>query len=380
MTSNNPFSSGIGRFFEPPADIELQGVARLLGQGSQSAFGLPISAASHVIGGAPSSTLGLLGLDLENLERWRRRREWNSWLEQAEKPASVSEEGTIDRARRNVRDAIDDSLWLSGQRISVEPQGSYHNNTNTRRDADVDLRARHPLLKIDYEPDVIREYADAALSYSYPGVQHDHLFAAMRRELQATLSRAFGAKNIVVGKKAIRVKGITGSRAEVDVVPTVGYHSVVWSAASGRYLVQEGVAILATDGRWTLNYPEQHYANGVSKRARTGHQFKKVVRSFKRLRADMSGRGMSKFALPSFLVESLIYNVEDGFFTVPGDDRYERMRRVARRLQWMLHDEPTAATMVEVNDIKRLFTLDQAWSWAGAIAFADAVVAHLGDA
>lgn len=380
MSTNNLFNSGVGRFLEPPVDIDVQSIARLLGQGAQSPFGLPVSSLGQAIGMTTPSTPGLLGLELESLERWRRRREWNDWLEHAEKPASVSEEGTIDRARRNVQDAISDSLWLSGQRVSVEPQGSYHNSTNTRRDADVDLRVRHPLLKIDYDFDVVQEYADQALSYSYPGVQHEPLFAALRQELRATLSTAFGAKNVVVGKKAIRVKGITGSRAEVDVVPTVGYHSVIWSAVLSCYLTLEGVAILSADGRWTLNFPEQHYANGVSKRTRTAHQFKRVVRSFKRLRADMTGRGVLKFPVPSFLVESLVYNVEDGFFTMAGDDRYERIRRVAQRLQLMLHDEPTAATMVEVNGVKQLFTVDQCWSWAGAIAFADAVVAHLGDA
>lgn len=379
MSTDHPFNSGVGRFLKPSVDIDLQGIARLLGQGAQSPFGLPISAVSQALAIAPPSKPGLVGLDLESLERWRRRSTWNDWLAHAEKPASVSEEGTIDRARRHVQDAISDNLWLSGQQVLIEPQGSYHNNTNTRRDADVDLRVRHPLLKIDYDAEVIQEYADRALAYSYPGVQHEPLFAALRQELRATLSTAFGAKNVVVGKKAIRVKGITGSRAEVDVVPTLGYHSVIWSASLSCYLTLEGIAILSTDGKWTLNFPEQHYTNGVNKRARTGYQFKKVVRSFKRLRADMTERGVLKFPVPSFLVESLIYNVEDGFFTGAGDDRYERMRRVAQRLQWMLHDEPTAAAMAEVNGIKQLFTVNQGWSWAEAIAFADAVVAHLGD-
>ncbi|MFX7895040.1 hypothetical protein ABTK48_20195, partial [Acinetobacter baumannii] len=83
----------------------------------------------------------------------------------------------------------------------------------------------------------------------------------------------------------------TGSRAEVDVVPAIRLHHVTWLSDANRYQTLEGVAILSTADSWTLNFPEQHAANGRAKRARTGHQFKRVVRIFKRMQSDMLKTG-----------------------------------------------------------------------------------------
>ncbi len=279
-----------------------------------------------------------------------------------------------------VKAAIKDAIWLNTQMASVEPQGSYHNNTNTRIDSDADLRVQLPLIKAFYHPNVAVPYARSVLGLSDSGWSYQQIFLIMRHELETCLCKAFGKENVVQGKKAFRIKGITGSRAEVDVVPAIRYQHIMWWDSQGRYNTIEGVAILSTDGKWTHNYPDHHQANGVAKRTRTSHQFKRVVRIFKRLRGDLAERGLLLTKVPSFLVESLIYNVEDCHFTVPGDDRYDRVRRVARRLQSMLNYGPTAAGALEVNGIKPLFTTDQAWTLAEAITFANAVVTHLGDA
>jgi len=90
-----------------------------------------------------------------------------------------------------------------------------------------------------------------------------------------------------------------------------------------------------------LNYPDQHSANGRSKRLNTGLQFKRVVRIVKRLRVDMTERGILRDKVPSFLVECLVYLVEDPYFTVASDDRYERVTRVLNRLA-ALRRKPSA--------------------------------------
>ena len=63
-----------------------------------------------------------------------------------------------------------------------------------------------------------------------------------------------------------------------------------------------------------------------------GLQFKRVVRIVKRLRADMSERGICHDKVPSFLVECLLYLVEDHYFAEPSDDSYGRVSRVINRL------------------------------------------------
>ena len=313
-------------------------------------------------------------------ETIRRRSAWNDRLAHWQKAATGTEEATIERARRNVLAVTADNRWLLDSSVVVASQGSYHNNTNVRTEADIDLRAVHRALKIEYAPGVVPQSAAGALGYSNYGMTFEQIFGRMRSELTGDLSRRFGASNVVSGKKAIRIKGISGSRAEVDVVPTIGFHYVSWDASSSRFNIDEGVAILSTDSAWTVNFPVQHTANGVAKRARTRHRFKKVVRVLKRMRADMTARRVLTVSVPSFLVECLAYLVEDWHFLVDGDDRYARVRRVAMRIQELLSNPQAEASLCEINELKLLFHPAQAWSHSGAVTFADAVVAHLGDA
>ena len=216
------------------------------------------------------------------------------------------------------------------------------------------------------------------LSYGDYGLTFGQIFTSMRAEMTSELARKFGAANIVPGKKAIRIKGITGSRAEVDLVPAVKLHYVEWYPHLNRYNVTEGVAIFSTESRWTLNFPEQHSANGVIKRGATSHRFKRIVRVFKRLRADMMERGLLAVKVPSFLVECLVYIVENEYFLVESDDGYDRVRRVALRMQELLNS-PAATSLREINGIKLLFHSSEAWTLADARTFVNAVVIHLGD-
>ncbi|API61072.1 hypothetical protein BSL82_10290 [Tardibacter chloracetimidivorans] len=353
-------------------------------------FGLaptaPTSALAGLFGGTPApapATPNILALLLNAGSGaaegpCRSRSSWNDRFTHWERPESVSEGGTIERAKTNVSAAIADNSWLNGQRVRVEGQGSYFNRTNVRREADIDLRVVHPLLKVDYADNVYLPAAQGMLGYSDAGPTFQQIFNGLRVNLAKDLSTRFGRSNVEVGKKAIRIKGITGSRAEVDVVPAIRYHHVTWLTDAQRYLTLEGVAILSTDGRWTVNFPDQHAANGRAKRGRTGHQFKRTVRIFKRMQADMLRTGAMKARVPSFLVECLVYAVEDPYFTVPTDDRYGRVRRVAWRIKQLL--SAAQAGLTEINDIKWLFHADQAWNHADALAFADAAIAYLGDA
>ncbi len=328
----------------------------------------------------PSSTpsRGLMTISAA-LDRQRRRSEWNDRFAHWERPASVTEEGTIERAQSNVLAAISGNRWLNEQTVQILPQGSYYNNTNVRTEADIDLRALHPAIKIQYHHDVNLDAARFILPYSDYGLTFDQIFETMRAELTADFSMRFGPRNVVLGNKAIRIKGITGSRAEVDVVPAINFHYVTWVPHQSTYHTLNGVAILSSSGSWTLNFPLQHTVNGIAKRARTAHRFKRIVRIFKRMRADMADRGLLTVKVPSFLVECLVYSVEDQHFLVEADDRYDRVRRVARRIQEMVSTDFVACRMTEVNEIKSLFHRDQAWTRETALLFADAVLHHLGD-
>lgn len=305
----------------------------------------------------------------------RSRAEWNAWLEHRQKPASPTEEQMLERARRYVIDAIQRSEGLVARGVRVEPQGSYFNNTNGRTLADVDLRVVDPGIYIEYALGVVPAEAYQAFGYYPTGVTNSQRLQWLRAELLTALSDKI-KKGVGPGKKAIKIEGITGSRADVDVVPCMNYHGII--NVAGQYRVLPGIILLSTGGQFIINFPEQHHANGVRKRERTAHRFKRVVRCFKHMGEEMVKHGVLPANAPSFLIECLVYLVDDGQFLVDAD-LYGRMRRIAQSMQHILQNPYTALELTEINEIKLLFGPHQPWTLATAQEFADAAVLYLGN-
>lgn len=313
-------------------------------------------------------------------EGFRRRSSWNDRFAHWQSPESDTEKRSIQRAERLVNDAIAGNAWLQGQSVRIAGQGSYFNRTNVRTEADIDLRAVHPALEIEYHENVHIPSATSILAYGDAGLTARQIFTGMRVNLVKALGTAVGAHNVDPGNKAIRIKGVTGSRAEIDIVPAMRFHFIEWRDSQQRYLTTEGVAILGKDdGRWTWNFPAQHAANGRDKRRRTKLRFKRMVRIFKRLQGDMAAAGVRSARVPSFLVECLVYAVEDDNFLIETDDNYDRVRRIAHRMRALILNDNNRR-MLEINEVKFLFHPRQSWTHAQALAFVDAIIAHLGNA
>ncbi|UVF19996.1 hypothetical protein HPT29_002255 [Microvirga terrae] len=300
---------------------------------------------------------------LEALGEARTRSSWNDRLAHWERPASDHEETKIQRAANMARDIIARNAWLQSEGVTAEPQGSYFNNTNVRLDSDMDLRAQHPAIKTEYAVGIAPVEADRALGYYDIGRNLSDIVGDVRRQLGGDLIMRFGAENVEIGNKAITVSGLSGSRADVDVVPAFKLHWVRRSVGDlfGDYYHIEGVAILSTDGRWTYNFPAQHHANGKAKRERTRHRFKKVVRQLKRLNYEIAELRLIPQKLPSFLIECLVYAIEDQHFLYQ-EDHYDRLRRILLRTSELVIDDAWAASATEINEIKLLFANGQPWT------------------
>lgn len=308
----------------------------------------------------------------------RNRSSWNNRLSHWERPASDSEEAQIERAATMVRKAIAGNRFLMDEGIAIRPQGSYHNNTNVRQEADMDLRAMHPLVYSEYGEGVVPEYARQVSGLTPVGRYGADVARDLRAEMAKSFTAAFGKDVVTVGSKAIRIDKKVNSRADVDVVPTFDYRWIAWNAAAGRFDVTCGVAIFGTDGSITRNYPDDHTANGRDKRARTRHRFKKVVRSLKRLRDELVEFGMLKpKRVPSFFIESLVHWVPDWVFLCEDDDRYGRVIRVLDQMAVQLKDLTTTDVATEINGIKYLFHPTQPWTVVDAQVFIAAARARL---
>ena len=83
----------------------------------------------------------------------------------------------------------------------------------------------------------------------------------------------------------------------------------------------------------------------------------------KRLRDELvECNVIGKGRIPSFLVESLVYGVEDHHFLWEDDDRCGRLLRVVRRIQEQLDDPAWVKGATEINGVKFLFHQSQPWT------------------
>jgi hypothetical protein len=115
-----------------------------------------------------------------------------------ERPASDTEEQQIERAADMVRAVLSNNRRLNDEGVTIAPQGSYHNNTNVRREADMDLRAVHPSIRLEYAPNVMVDAARTALGIFNTGRTYSDVAQEMRRELISELTKKFGASNVAI--------------------------------------------------------------------------------------------------------------------------------------------------------------------------------------
>lgn len=324
-------------------------------------------------GQQPSTFSELLGI--------RSRSSWNDRFDHWQRPESLTEQGTIERAWNKVDVAVRKNSWLMSEGVTLLPQGSYHNRTNVRREADIDLRLVHPSIQVQYAPSVFYPTTYHQQKYSSLPLTYAQISDRMRLEIIDALRNEFGDYNLdTSGNKAIAVKGQTGSTAKIDVVPAFVLDYVTQHSILSEPVIAKGVAILGRDGQFTYNFPEQHTANGRAKRERTAHRFKKMVRIFKRIRDELKSSGIKAANVPSFLIECLVYNVADEHFLFTSDDNYGRVKRIAQEIYTQAHS-PFSQTMAkEISGLKMLYGTHQAWTLEQTKAFTSAVLSHLGDA
>lgn len=283
--------------------------------------------------------------------------EWNDKFAGWASPPGQTEQDKTDNAVRAVRAAIAASAalapWIGA--IAVSPQGSYYNRTNVRADSDVDVRVT--CSKLLYF-DLPQGATPAQFGITVPP---PYAFEQYRADVGLALTAHFGRGHVLAGKKAFDIHQNT-YRIAADVVPTWLYRDF-----RAGLLPPEGTAFMS-EGRCIINYPEQHYANGVAKNTDTGRRFKAVVRILKRLRYDMIAAGLkSANGVQSYELESLVWNVPTTLFG--GASLRDDVRAIVLHLWDSLESDQKCAGWREVNGIKPLFGPEQPWGRVPARAF-----------
>ena len=175
-------------------------------------------------------------------------------------------------------------------------QGSYKNDTNLRRDSDVDLVAQ---LDERLRPRV------AALTGAQLQGSDAHELAygrwlSFRRLVLAALSARFG-DGVTPGRKSLKVdRGPIPAAADVVVTLKCG----------------NGIALYIPDEhRWAVSYPQQHHSRGARKERGTAGRYKRAIRMFKAARNHLiESNALPDGTASSYFIECLLYNVPNALF------------------------------------------------------------------
>jgi hypothetical protein len=297
-------------------------------------------------------------------------RDWESTFRSWSKPSSDTEHDKCANAESMIRDAIEECPGLAEKTVEVFAQGSYRNNTNVRLDSDVDICVR--CMDVCY-PDfsgvpglTLQDVGMVEASYAYSRFKND---------VGSALSEKFGEGGITWGPKAFDVHENT-YRVDADVVACFE-HRRYFRKADGRLDYLSGTVFRADGGGKIVNWPHQHYENGVKKNRATGNRYKYITRVLKRLRNEMVAKGITAAKpIPSYLIECLVWNIPNEGFE---HDEYVADVRFALG-DTFNHTmrEDGCQEWGEVNELKYLFRSSQPWTRQQAHDFLGAAWDYIG--
>lgn len=267
---------------------------------------------------------------------------------------SDTEKEKREHAESMVRDAIRNDSTLSPHTLKVFAQGSYRNNTNVPQDSDVDICVC--CMDVCFTDYTFADYGDTEAEM----VNSSYRYADLKNQVEQALVAKFGRAGVTRGNKAFDVHANT-YRVDADVVACFEYRRYNPRTSSGRITYDSGTRFLPDNGGSVINWPEQHYANGVTKNKATGGRFKGVTRILKELRYQMEDDGIAAAKpIASFLIECLVWNTPSDQFghDLVSDD----VRAVLIHTFNGTRDDEKCRNWLEVNELKYLFRPSQPWT------------------
>ena len=269
------------------------------------------------------------------------------------RPASESEEQHISRAIRMAKDAVRSSDKLKDKKIEIFVQGSYANNTNVRKESDVDVCV---MLK----DTCYTEYPKGKTREDYGFTEGSNDFKTYRKDNIQAANDEYGEKNVKPGNKSIKISE-NGGRVESDLVPSFQYRNYAAINSSDPKKYVEGVKFFPNNGGEVVNYPKQHIENGIAKNDQTQRRYKRQVRLLKRLRYKMLDDGKAvNGGISSFLIECLVYNTPNRIFN--GNDTYgEQLKQILIYLYNQTQPGSGASSWQEVSGMLDLFDTTRKW-------------------
>jgi len=202
------------------------------------------------------------------------------------------------QAHVSIRDALASYTgWAVESKYDIFLQGSYKNDTNLRRDSDVDIVVE---LATGLQPQVAMR-CDIQLEHNQAHKLAHKRWKSFRSHVLKALRFAYGVESVAPGRKSLKLaKGKIPAPSDVVVTVRCG----------------TGIAIyLPDEHRWATSYPKQHHASGLIKEQDTNSRYKRTIRMFKAARNHLvENQAIRDGTAPSYFIECLLHNVPDDLF------------------------------------------------------------------
>lgn len=254
--------------------------------------------------------------------------------------------------------------------LEIFIQGSHKNNTIIHGGGDVDV-----IVKIESSYYWGLDQLSSHQAQLYRRHHRDAIYD--ERDLRADIKRALRIGQIPFedGRKAIAVSNETKRLPfSADIIPCCEYRLYHRYKGPGEHEndYTTGIAFKTNDWqeRLVVNYPKQHYDQGVSKNVQVNGTYKETIRLFKNARnkaVDMSL--IEKEKAPSYFIECLLHNVPDSLYDQSVEQRYPSI------IQWLYNHRNEWSTFDSQNKILPLFGTDaDLWDESEAEAFVNALM------
>lgn len=273
----------------------------------------------------------------------------SQWATQPPSQASM-------RTHEIIRHALSTERWPSTVAFDTYLQGSYRNDTNIRQDSDVDIVVELTSAFAHNVAELSEGVRGQILSSSTPASYH---LGGFYYDVLSVLYQAFGEHAVTPGNKAIRVNA-DAQRLPADVIVCQTYRLYDETAKYECGIQFE----TQRERRVIVNFPKQHYQNGVSKQESTRSCYKRTVRMLKAARSHLVVIGaLDSGVAPSYCVECLLYNMPSSLFKASLGATYENTVR------WITSTE--LSNLKCQNGLQDLFgTLPEQWAIEDAHRFA----------
>ena len=290
-------------------------------------------------------------------------RDWESTFRSWAQGPSKTEKDKCDNAIRAIKDAINSSYNLQNLGVEVFLQGSYRNHVNVRQDSDVDIGV--VCTSIFYT-----DYPEGTDNSTFNNNSSSYTLNQFKDEVEIALIDKFGQYSVNRGSKAFDIKS-NSYRVEADVTPFFEHRRY---DKNGHFIA--GVALASDSNGLIVNYPEQHYKNGVNKNTICNRRYKRLVRVLKKLSNEMEqNRIPAAKGLPGFLCECLVWNISNHYFNTSS---YVNCLRSCLFYLYEQLGKSDSNNWGEVSDLNYLFHSSQKWTKQQTKDFVIAVWNYVG--